>query len=189
MAISKKKLVLLIAMVVVVFLVFVVISDNTYTPDYLIIADDDHPVSAEYASALEFATASNYAGTMVNIEKRAFKACYALVKALEKQGIVVNVSDGFLDDPKDDHGTGLGIDLVISKDEKWLDEPDELLAETEAFETIHALLPEYGFIVRYPEGAESVTGHGYEPWHIRYVGKEAAREIADRGITLEEYVR
>ncbi|MBG9773114.1 M15 family metallopeptidase [Brevibacillus laterosporus] len=46
---------------------------------------------------------------------------------------------------------------------------------------------EYGFIIRYPKGKEAITGYQYEPWHLRYVGKEAASEIHDKGITLEEY--
>ena len=46
----------------------------------------------------------------------------------------------------------------------------------------------YGFILRYPEGKEDITGIGYEPWHYRYVGEEAAREIYDRQSTLEEYL-
>lgn len=46
----------------------------------------------------------------------------------------------------------------------------------------------YGFIIRYPKGKESVTGYEYEPWHIRYVGKEAAAEIYERQLTLEEYL-
>lgn len=41
---------------------------------------------------------------------------------------------------------------------------------------------------RYPEGKEAITGHAAEPYHIRYVGQEAAREIAERGVTLEEYL-
>jgi len=47
---------------------------------------------------------------------------------------------------------------------------------------------EYGFILRYPEGKEDLTGYSYEPWHYRYVGHAAAEEIFQRGITLEEYV-
>lgn len=46
---------------------------------------------------------------------------------------------------------------------------------------------EYGFIIRYPKGKEAITGYQYEPWHLRYVGKEAASEIHEKGITLEEY--
>ncbi len=47
---------------------------------------------------------------------------------------------------------------------------------------------EYGFILRYPDGKTGITGISYEPWHYRYVGHEAAKEIHERGITLEEYM-
>ena len=47
---------------------------------------------------------------------------------------------------------------------------------------------EYGFIIRYPEGKTDITGYIYEPWHIRYVGKEAAAEIAALDVTFEEYI-
>ena len=46
---------------------------------------------------------------------------------------------------------------------------------------------EYGFIIRYPSGKESLTGYSYEPWHIRYVGMELAAEIAKTGQTLEQF--
>ena len=47
----------------------------------------------------------------------------------------------------------------------------------------------YGFIIRYPKGKESITGYMYEPWHLRYVGKELAEKIYNNGdwLTLEEY--
>ena len=47
---------------------------------------------------------------------------------------------------------------------------------------------EYGFILRYPEGKSDVTGIIYEPWHYRYVGREAAQAIRDQGVCLEEYL-
>ena len=46
----------------------------------------------------------------------------------------------------------------------------------------------YGFILRYPDGKEEITGIEYEPWHYRYVGREAAAEIFQSGLTLEEYL-
>lgn len=46
----------------------------------------------------------------------------------------------------------------------------------------------FGFIVRYPAGAESITGYAHEPWHLRYVGTDAAFVIHGQGITLEEFV-
>lgn len=46
---------------------------------------------------------------------------------------------------------------------------------------------EYGFVIRYPEGKTPVTGYQYEPWHLRYVGKELSAEIKKTGQTLEEF--
>ena len=45
----------------------------------------------------------------------------------------------------------------------------------------------YGFIVRYPASKQSSTGYGYEPWHLRFVGKELATQLYTSGQTLEEY--
>lgn len=47
---------------------------------------------------------------------------------------------------------------------------------------------DYGFIIRFPEGKESITGYEYEPWHIRYVGVEAAQAMKAQGLCLEEYL-
>ena len=46
----------------------------------------------------------------------------------------------------------------------------------------------FGFIMRYPEGKEHVTGYMHESWHYRYVGTKIATDIYDRNITLEEYL-
>ncbi|WP_165995495.1 M15 family metallopeptidase [Bacillus sp. Cs-700] len=46
---------------------------------------------------------------------------------------------------------------------------------------------EYGFVVRYLKGKEDITGYQYEPWHVRYVGKEAAADVHEAGVTLEEF--
>lgn len=45
----------------------------------------------------------------------------------------------------------------------------------------------YGFILRYPQGKEDITGYSYEPWHLRYVGEEAAAVMYEKDLTLEEY--
>ncbi|MBR2304283.1 MAG: D-alanyl-D-alanine carboxypeptidase family protein [Ruminococcus sp.] len=48
--------------------------------------------------------------------------------------------------------------------------------------------PEYGFIIRFPDGKEKYTGYTYEPWHIRYLGTKLAEEITKSGLSLEEYL-
>lgn len=47
---------------------------------------------------------------------------------------------------------------------------------------------EYGFIIRYPEGKEDITGYIYEPWHIRYLGVNLATDVYESGLTYEEYL-
>jgi D-alanyl-D-alanine carboxypeptidase len=88
-----------------------------------------------------------------------------------------------------EHHTGLAIDICLVKDGVTIDDNDDMIAEREIFSVIHQKLANYGFILRFPEGKEDITGYSYEPWHFRYVGSpEIAHEIMDAGITLEEYL-
>ena len=88
-----------------------------------------------------------------------------------------------------EHHTGLAIDVYLVVDGQVIRGVEAMLAEAEPFARVHARIAEYGFILRYPRGAEAVTGYAYEPWHLRYVGREAAQEITAQGITLEEYLQ
>ncbi len=83
-----------------------------------------------------------------------------------------------------EHQIGLAID-IISDTYFTLDAG---FAETEAGKWLSKHSSEHGFILRYPQGKEYITGIEFEPWHFRYVGKEAAAIIAEQGITLEEFV-
>lgn len=83
-----------------------------------------------------------------------------------------------------EHQTGLAMD-VLSSEYSNLDEGFE---DTSAFKWLNENMSKYGFILRFPKGKEDITGYEYEPWHVRYVGKEAATNIMNRGITLEEYL-
>lgn len=46
---------------------------------------------------------------------------------------------------------------------------------------------DYGFVIRYKKGADAITGYTWEPWHIRYIGKELAQDVTAKNLTLEEY--
>ncbi len=83
-----------------------------------------------------------------------------------------------------EHQLGLAVDIIDTN--LWLLEPPQ--AEMEAQQWLMAHCWEYGFILRYPEGKTDSTGIVYEPWHYRYVGLEAAREIMESGVTLEQYL-
>ena len=60
-------------------------------------------------------------------------------------------------------------------------------ADTPEAKWLEAYCAEYGFIIRYPKGKESVTGYIWEPWHVRYIGVEKAKAVTASGLTLEEY--
>ncbi len=77
-----------------------------------------------------------------------------------------------------EHQLGIAVDINADKEKSSNEEVYEWLAEN-AYK--------YGFILRYPQSKEDITGTAYEPWHYRYVGEEAAEEIFNRQICLEEY--
>lgn len=83
-----------------------------------------------------------------------------------------------------EHETGLCVDIVAETNQRM----DETQEDTPENKWLQEHCAEYGFILRYPEGKEDITGFMYEAWHFRYVGKEAAKEITEAGITLEEYL-
>lgn len=83
-----------------------------------------------------------------------------------------------------EHQTGLALDIVSLQNQN-LDESQE---ETAEFQWLAEHSWEYGFILRYPEDKSAVTGIGYEPWHFRYVGREAASAIRESGLCLEEWL-
>jgi len=83
-----------------------------------------------------------------------------------------------------EHQLGLALDITS-------DTYIELLqgfADTEAGKWLAEHCCEYGFVLRYPLGKEDITGVEYEPWHFRYVGKEAATVMTEEGICLEEFM-
>ncbi|MFI3169047.1 MAG: M15 family metallopeptidase [Faecalibacterium sp.] len=83
-----------------------------------------------------------------------------------------------------EHQTGYGAD-ILSAD---YTAQDIGYADTVAFAWLSRYAAEYGFILRYPEDKQMITGRAYEPWHWRYVGVENAKAIVESGLTLEEFI-
>lgn len=82
-----------------------------------------------------------------------------------------------------EHQIGLALDIISSTYSNL----DEGFGETKAGQWLSEHSCEYGFILRYPLGKEYITSIEFEPWHFRYVGKEAATLITNEQITLEEF--
>ena len=85
-----------------------------------------------------------------------------------------------------EHQLGLAVDLTDNAD---VTKPDSSFAETEAGKWLKEHAHEYGFILRYPEGKEKITGYNFTPWHYRYVGIDEAKAMHDKdpNMTMEEY--
>lgn len=81
---------------------------------------------------------------------------------------------------KSEHQTGLAID--VTNEDRWF------VKSTAEAQWLATNAHKYGFILRYPEGKENITGVAYEPWHIRYVGEKVAKKIYDEQITFEEFL-
>lgn len=81
-----------------------------------------------------------------------------------------------------EHQTGLAVDLytMYHAGMAFLDSP--------VGRYVNEHCSDFGFIIRYPDGKEDVTGFSFEPWHIRYVGQPHARIISENDLTLEEYL-
>ncbi len=78
-----------------------------------------------------------------------------------------------------EHQLGMAVDINPAGDQAKADQ---------LYEWLNHNSYKYGFILRYPADKTEITGTIYEPWHYRYVGKEAAAEIYARGLCLEEYL-
>ena len=78
-----------------------------------------------------------------------------------------------------EHQLGLAIDI---------NSVEESFKNTNEYKWLKNNSYKYGFIERYPEGKEKITGFGYEPWHYRYLGVDVAAKIFTENITYEEYV-
>lgn len=87
-----------------------------------------------------------------------------------------------------EHHTGLAIDVL---EQTWYEKGNTLetgFGETKAGKWLAQNAATYGFIIRYPKGKEKVTGIQYEPWHLRFVGKENAIYMVKHQLVLEEYL-
>ena len=186
-----------------------------YDPDYMVLVNFENPLPEDWLDRVILRTTINSVGDNVFAEAGAYEAYLRMKDELEKEGIHTELDSAYrstaeqqkiVDDFTEkygadyvkkyvavpgysEHHTGLALDLYLIVDGKTVYENEDLVQYPEIWAKIHEKLPDYGFILRYPEGKEKITGANYEPWHIRYVGSpEIAREITDKGITFEEYL-
>lgn len=85
-----------------------------------------------------------------------------------------------------EHETGLAFDFTNENTQKSI---GDWFTETPQAKWLYENAHKYGFILRYPEGKEHITGYKYESWHYRYVGTEHSKNFAMNNLTLEEYLK
>jgi D-alanyl-D-alanine carboxypeptidase len=83
-----------------------------------------------------------------------------------------------------EHQLGTAIDVL----DPGVGELTTAFAETPAGQWVAAHAHEFGFVVSYPDGAGDHTCYEYEPWHLRYVGRDVAAEIHESGVTPREWM-
>lgn len=138
------------------------------------------------------------AGSAYNLSAASLYRSYDLQVRLYERQVQYAKSQGYTGQAAEDkaatvvtrpgtseHHTGLAVDVLGS----GYSSLEQSFDQTPAFAWLKEHCAEYGFILRYPKEKEDVTGIIYEPWHYRYVGVEAATEIMQRGLTLEEYLQ
>ena len=183
--------------------------------DYLVLVNKQNKLPDNWESVVQLEDSVNRWGETYQVEKTALAAFYELQKdLLDNDGIIIELDSTYRSVKRQqeiwdefeaekgleyaqkyvavpgysEHHTGLAIDICIEKDGVRIDDNDDMIAEKEIFAKIHAKLADHGFILRYLEGRDDITGYAYEPWHFRYVGVDAAKEIAAENLTLEEYL-
>lgn len=212
-----KNKVLLILLVFIIVFSFTGCSskkeDNSI--NYLILVNSENKIPKDWEDNLELETAINAWDDEIKVEKETLKKYNELKAKLEEEGITIVLDSGFrsVKEQKEiwadfekkygieytkktvavpelsEHHTGLAIDICIIKDGKLIEENEDMIKEREIFAKIHEKLADYGFILRYPEGKDDITGYGYEPWHFRYIkDKKIAKEIMSNNLTYEEYL-
>lgn len=190
-------------------------AEKTDSIDYMALVNKTHPLPDTWEDDLETVHMTNSVGDDVEVEKKAYDAYLELKAALEAEDIHVDldsarrsvadqqrIMDEFTEEYGADyaaktvakpgyseHHTGLALDLYLIVDGKDVVENEDMIVYTDIWAKIHEKLADYGFILRYLDGEEHITGYGYEPWHIRYIDNvDTAKEITSKELTFEEYL-
>ena len=135
------------------------------------------------------------------MREEAARALEALFNAAEEEGLylyavsgyrsyrtqksIYNPYSGYSAPPgASEHQLGLAMDITLAE---YGGKLYVKFGQSEEGVWVKENAHKYGFIIRYLEGKEDITGYNYEPWHLRYLGINLATELYERGITLEEY--
>ena len=166
------------------------VSQNTI----LMLVNANHPIPEEFAVDL-----TEYNGAKMNpqmvehyialrdrVQRRTGVRIYVAAdyRSAEEQEAIYAESESGIAAPVgcSEHEAGLALDVYAPRCAgiNFLRSP--------AGRLVNRICGEHGFVIRYAEGKENVTGISFEPWHLRYVGAPHASVMMDSGLVLEEYL-
>ena len=183
--------------------------------DYLVLVNKQHKLPEDWESNVQLVEVQNAYDETIKVEKEALEKYNELRDALLQEGVDIELDSVYRPVSKQEeiwkefeekygidytkkyvaipwfseHHTALAIDICLKKDWVLIYENEDMVKEKEIFDKVHEKLADYGFILRYLEWKEDITWYWYEPWHLRYIGNvDIAKEIMEKGITLEEYL-
>lgn len=187
--------------------------DADYELDYLVLVNKKNSLPVAWEAEVDLVHTMNSQGDDVVVERKAYEAYLKLKTDLASEEVYVDLDSAYrsvaaqeevVEDFTErygedyvkqyvavpcysEHHTGLALDLYLNIDGQDVYLNEDMVKYPEIWAKIHEKLPEYGFILRYLEGKEDITGYSYEPWHIRYVDDvKIAKQITEKGLTLEE---
>ena len=193
-------------------------NQNNETFDYLILVNKEYKLPDDYLSKVNLINVTNNITTdnrTFLIEKATFEYFVQLREnLLEENDIRIEIDSVYRSVEKQqeiwdeivrergedyakkyvappghsEHHTGLAVDICLVVNGTVIDDNDKMIEQKEIFKKIHKKLQDYGFILRFLEGKEHITGYNYEPWHFRFVQIDDAKKITKQGVTLEEYL-
>lgn len=184
--------------------------------DRFILVDKNHKLPEDWEENLDLIATVNSVGDTVWVERETYEAYLELKKDLmENEGIDLDLDSAYRSvayqqdimerftekygaayakktvatPGYSEHHTGLAIDLYFRLDDVEVYENEDLVKYPEVWKRIHAHLAEHGFFLRYPGRDDGTVDYTYEPWHIRYIGVEAATELmSDLSVSFEEWL-
>lgn len=188
---------------------------DEYDNKYGILVNKSNKITEQEMNNIDLVSTTNVDGEEVYLQRDALDAFNKLKEALKKEEYTIEINEGFrsYEDQEavynelvaskgkeyadkytapvghSEHHTGLAIDVYIDRTFiAGLQIPLSINPKYIAtINKMYEIMADYGFILRYPEGKEEITGYPEEAWHIRYVGVELAKFLTEKEMTLEEY--
>ena len=182
------------------------IKETDLTKGNAMLVNKYYALSKDYEASDIVKASTTYAYAGMSLNKEAYEAFKRLANDAKKEGYTIVILSSYRsyesqeklwNDRKNtggikkadayaaragssEHETGLAIDVAdYNHPINFKDQESYIWMLNNSYK--------YGFILRYPEGAENITGYDYESWHYRYLGVELATKVYNEGITYDEY--